>query len=104
MERNRVKYMQGKSRLNSYGKRLGALLFAASFCFVPVKSSFAADNDDQIVDQLQKSYDSIADFTADFRQETELKTLNKTLKAWGKVSYRSEEHTSELQSPVHLVC
>lgn len=48
----------------------------------------AAENDEQIVDQLQKSYDSIVDFTADFRQETELKTLNKTLKAWGKVSYK----------------
>src|SRR5438876_3478691 len=24
--------------------------------------------------------------------------------AWGRIARRSEEHTSELQSPVHLVC
>ncbi len=80
-----------KSRLNPRIPRLFSAfaLLAASFLVVASgRSSPAAETDDQIVDQLQKSYDSISDFTADFRQETEYKTLNRTLKAWGKVSYK----------------
>jgi outer membrane lipoprotein carrier protein len=52
---------------------------------------FAADeakNDEQVIDNLQNSYESAADFTADFHQETELKTINRTLKAWGKISFK----------------
>lgn len=41
-----------------------------------------------IVDRLQKSYNTIVDFTADFRQETEIKTLSRTLKARGKVYFK----------------
>jgi len=83
-----VKFMQEKSRLKTGNPKLfGALaLLAASLFFASTVSS--AESDDQILDQLQKSYDSITDFTADFRQETEYKTLNKTLKAWGKVSFK----------------
>lgn len=91
MEQNLVKSTPEKSKLNPRIPRLFRTfaLLAASFLVVASGgSSFAAENDDQIVDQLQKSYDSISDFTADFRQETEYKTLNKTLKAWGKVSYK----------------
>lgn len=90
MERNHVKFTPGKSRLNRIPLLLSAfaLLLASSLLvFSPVSSS-AAESDEQIVDQLQKSYDSITDFTADFRQETEYKTLNKTIKAYGKVSYK----------------
>lgn len=43
---------------------------------------------EQIVDALQKSYDATADFVADFQQETEVKTLNRSLKAWGTVSFK----------------
>jgi outer membrane lipoprotein carrier protein len=52
--------------------------------------SFAAESHsaDPIVDRLQKSYDATVDFIADFRQETEVKTLNRTLKAAGKVSFK----------------
>ncbi|HEX9146339.1 MAG TPA: outer membrane lipoprotein carrier protein LolA, partial [Candidatus Binatia bacterium] len=39
------------------------------------------------MDALQRNYDATADFVADFRQETEVKTLNRSLKAWGKVSF-----------------
>ena len=91
MEQNLVKSTPEKSRLNPRIPRLFSAfaLLAASFLVVASNgSSRAAESDDQIVDQLQKSYDSISDFTADFRQETEYKTLNKTLKAWGKVSYK----------------
>jgi outer membrane lipoprotein carrier protein len=41
-----------------------------------------------IVDRLQKNYDSTADFVADFRQETEVKNLNRSLKASGKLSFK----------------
>jgi outer membrane lipoprotein carrier protein len=54
--------------------------------FVPAAEE--SKSDDQVVDSLQKSYESAVDFTADFRQETELKTINRTLKAWGKVSFK----------------
>jgi outer membrane lipoprotein carrier protein len=37
---------------------------------------------------LQKNYDATVDFTADFRQETEVKTLNRTLKTSGKLSFK----------------
>lgn len=45
-------------------------------------------NPDTVVEHLQKSYDSAADFVADFRQETEVKTLNRNLKAKGKVFFK----------------
>jgi outer membrane lipoprotein carrier protein len=43
---------------------------------------------EQIVDSLQRNYDATADFVADFRQETEVKTLNRNLKAWGKLTFK----------------
>jgi outer membrane lipoprotein carrier protein len=50
----------------------------------------AAENSatEAIVDSLQKNYDATADFTADFHQETEVKNLNRTLKASGKLSFK----------------
>ena len=52
--------------------------------------SFAAESNsaDPIIDRLQKNYDATADFVADFSQETEVKTLNRTLKSVGKVSFK----------------
>jgi outer membrane lipoprotein carrier protein len=47
-----------------------------------------AKSADAIVEALQKNYDATTDFIADFRQETEVKTLNRSLKAWGKVSFK----------------
>lgn len=54
------------------------------------KASVAADgrNAEAIVDSLQKNYDSTTDFTADFQQETEVKNVNRTLKAAGKLSFK----------------
>lgn len=46
------------------------------------------NNADAVVEALQKSYDATADFVADFRQETEVKTLNRTMKASGKLSFK----------------
>jgi outer membrane lipoprotein carrier protein len=52
--------------------------------------SFATESRsaDQIVDSLQKNYDATVDFIADFRQETEVKTLNRKLKAAGKLYFK----------------
>lgn len=44
--------------------------------------------EDHVIESLQKSYDSAVDFVADFRQETELKTLSRNLKAGGKLYFK----------------
>jgi outer membrane lipoprotein carrier protein len=69
------------------GKLLVALVAVATLGGAPI---WAADGGgaEAIVDNLQKNYDSTADFTADFRQETEVKNLNRTLKASGKLSFK----------------
>jgi outer membrane lipoprotein carrier protein len=54
----------------------------------PVSSAAEGNAADAIVDSLQKNYDATADFVADFRQETEVKNLNRTLKASGKLSFK----------------
>lgn len=55
-----------------------------------VSSGSASDPQDEarVIDGLQKSYDSAVDFVADFRQETELKTLARSLKAHGKLYFK----------------
>jgi outer membrane lipoprotein carrier protein len=47
-----------------------------------------AQSADAVVDALQKSYDATTDFIADFQQETEVKSLNRSLKASGKLSFK----------------
>ena len=57
---------------------------------VNLQSSRAAETNsaEPIVDALQRSYDATVDFVADFRQETEVKTLGRSLKASGKLSFK----------------
>ena len=55
---------------------------------IPVGRAAESNPADSIVDSLQKNYDATADFVADFRQETEVKNLNRTLKASGKLSFK----------------
>ncbi|MGH7846215.1 MAG: LolA family protein, partial [Candidatus Binatia bacterium] len=43
---------------------------------------------DAVAEALQKKVNSTAEFVADFRQETEIKTLGKTIKASGKVYFK----------------
>ena len=81
--------MLGNSKLRTSSKILSWLILA--LCVTTVNPySFAAESRsaDQIVDSLQKNYDATVDFVADFRQETEVKTLNRNLKAWGKLSFK----------------
>lgn len=45
-------------------------------------------NGDAVADALQKRVNSTAEFVADFRQETEIKTLGRTIKSAGKVFFK----------------
>ena len=56
--------------------------------FTPVASGAGNSAAEAVVDALQRSYDATVDFVADFRQETEVKTLNRTMKSAGKVTYK----------------
>ena len=46
------------------------------------------DGADAVVDRLQRNYDTTVDFVAGFRQETEVKSLNRSLKTSGKLSFK----------------
>jgi outer membrane lipoprotein carrier protein len=69
---------------------LAGALIAAAPCLGWIRSSSAGETNaaDAVVDSLQKNYDATTDFVADFRQETEVKNLNRTLKASGKLSFK----------------
>ena len=70
---------------------LWAILFGSGLVStVNLQSGRAAEtaSADAIVDALQRSYDATVDFVADFRQETDVKTLGRSLKASGKVSFK----------------
>jgi len=69
---------------------LSLVLSFAVIAIIGSRVSLAAEgnNADAVVEALQKSYDATADFVADFRQETEVKTLNRTMKASGKLSFK----------------
>jgi len=81
--------MQEKSKLKLAYKLVGCVLNALVL-FSEIQISGGSDSNaaEAIVDRLQKNYDATADFVADFRQETEVKNLNRTLKASGKVSFK----------------
>ena len=51
-------------------------------------SAAETNSAESVVDALQRSYDATVDFVADFRQETEVKTLGRSLKASGKLSFK----------------
>jgi len=80
--------MREKSKTNYLIKRILCAL-AVVVAFSAARLSAAEKNAaEPIVDSLQKNYDATVDFIADFRQETEVKTLNRTLKAFGKLSFK----------------
>lgn len=78
--------MHGKSKLETFAFVLSVLLTAV-LAVTPAKAA-EGNPAETIVDGLQKSYDATADFVADFQQETEVKNLNRTLKANGKLSFK----------------
>jgi outer membrane lipoprotein carrier protein len=81
--------MLEKSKRKMASRILLWLIFVLAATTTGAPSS-AADgrSADQIADSLQKNYDATVDFVADFRQETEVKTLNRNLKAWGKLTFK----------------
>jgi outer membrane lipoprotein carrier protein len=87
MAPSHVKSMREESRHKINASKIGFLLVIFALW---VNDGFSADSKsaDAIIDSLQKTYEATADFVADFRQETEVKTLNRNLKAWGKVSFK----------------
>jgi outer membrane lipoprotein carrier protein len=87
---NPVKFMQEKSTLKTPPRWIAGVFIITLMAFVLVQPSGAAENNnaDAIVDKLQKNYDATVDFVADFRQETEVKTLNRSLKSSGKLSFK----------------
>jgi outer membrane lipoprotein carrier protein len=81
--------MREESKLNVlYGFIVGLVI--AAFVTPANRLGWAAESKsaDLVVDNLQKNYDATVDFTADFRQETDVKTLNRNLKAWGKLTFK----------------
>jgi outer membrane lipoprotein carrier protein len=80
--------MREKLKPNAVTKLCCAVLLLAAPTSTHSIYAAEAKSPDAIVDALQKNYDAIVDFIADFRQETEVKTLNRSLKAWGKVSFK----------------
>jgi outer membrane lipoprotein carrier protein len=67
---------------------LGALVITLSLAAQDWSVAAESKSAEQIVDALQKNYDTTVDFVADFQQETEVKALNRSLKAWGKLSFK----------------
>jgi outer membrane lipoprotein carrier protein len=83
--------MREKSRTNlAYPVGSGLIVVLLLLSCGLERSIGAAENSEAlaILERLQKNYDATADFVADFRQETEVKTLNRSLKAAGKVSFK----------------
>ncbi|HMA79818.1 MAG TPA: outer membrane lipoprotein carrier protein LolA [Candidatus Binatia bacterium] len=80
--------MRRKSKLKST-LRLGCLM-AVIMVLGGSRPTAAGESNgaEPIVDSLQKNYDATADFVADFRQETEVRTLNRSIKASGKLSFK----------------
>src|SRR5215475_13046502 len=89
MAPNHGKCMRERLKLKTAAKIFLPLILALEIMTAGAQS-FAAESRsaDQIVDSLQKNYDATADFIADFRQETEVKTLNRKLKASGKLYFK----------------
>jgi outer membrane lipoprotein carrier protein len=79
--------MRGKLTIKKSFRQFLAVLIAA-LAFSAQGSVAAADNSDAVVDALQRNYDATTDFVADFRQETEVKALNRSLKANGRISFK----------------
>jgi len=81
--------MLESSKFRTSPKILSWLIFALAVTIASAESSATENRSgDQIVDSLQKNYDATVDFVADFRQETEVKTLNRKLKASGKLYFK----------------
>lgn len=80
--------MREKSKTKYLIKRILCALAVVAALSAARLSAAEKNAAEPIVDSLQKNYDATADFVADFRQETEVKTLSRTLKTSGKLSFK----------------
>jgi outer membrane lipoprotein carrier protein len=88
-EKSRIRHRFFQQPVRKLAQLASSVIFVAPlFVCHSLLPAEQAKNEEQVVDSLQKSYDSAVDFTADFRQETELKTLNRNLKAGGKLYFK----------------
>ncbi len=76
-------------------KKLAWLFYSVSSAFLIFSGSLGSSSiageiksEEYVIENVQKSYNSALDFAADFRQETEFKTVNRILKAWGKLYFK----------------
>lgn len=81
--------MPGKST----SKRSVGLSFLSVLALLGFPDSFPASaeqirDEKHVIQGVQKSYDSTVDFVAEFRQETEFKTLSRKLKAHGELYFK----------------
>lgn len=81
--------MLESSKPRTASKILSRLLFVIGLALPNAQSTATESRSaDPIVDKLQQNYDATVDFIADFRQETEVKTINRKLKASGKLYFK----------------
>lgn len=80
--------MRAKSKIRVAFGLPGCVLLAVLMLGAMRSMAAETKSADAVVDSLQKNYDATADFVADFRQETEVKTLNRNLKSSGKLSFK----------------
>jgi len=81
--------MRVKSKTESTALFISSLFVAVLLlCGLEPSRAAGGNQAESIIDRLQKNYDATADFVAEFRQETEVKTLNRSLKASGKLSFK----------------
>lgn len=71
-------------------KKMKQIVFilAAAFLLSVPHAALADGGLDSVVDRVQKKYEQISDFHADFSQEAEVKALNKVQKAEGEVWFK----------------
>lgn len=72
----------------NYFRNSWVLLGCALFLGVGLGAGHAATIDvDSLLDRMQERYDSTKDYTADFNQETEYRTVNRRIRGTGKVFF-----------------
>jgi len=80
--------MHGRLNLSHAIGLIGSVWFVVLSLAPSPAIAADAKSAEAIVESLQKNYDATTDFIADFQQQTEVKNINRTLKASGKLSFK----------------
>jgi len=80
--------MRGRLNLSHAIGLIGSVWFVVLSLAPSPAIAADAKSAEAIVESLQKNYDATTDFIADFQQQTEVKNINRTLKASGKLSFK----------------